>query len=479
MEYQTVMSTTPASPGVCATESFYSRGDTNTDTDLSRLHSDKGCFPEKSDWDAHGADQKKYYAKLVSRTKLKLCGKKQPNLIQKKTLTCHQCQYTTDRKNNLKRHIVTMHQNCNKILECCGVLFDSKSSLKEHVSLFHSSGYQCQVCGRNFCRKALLRRHLSVHSGQKDYKCPLCSYATSHKSNLERHHKVHEKKLSLSDGLHFNTSDGSLNKNVGCAKKHFEETKYLTKCKSFSRKFDMKERKNYCKEDTSIKRRSLKLKESRAQLERESDSSTENCSVVSNKSFSDSQKITSGNTSEIDVHTYDTKPLSESHTFFTYKDLSKFENTDSCHGRMLHNDAIENPKSRTQNSDFNQNQNPTPLYSNSYRYSYRSSLEDRSTTDVDMCEKDNISDQNLLDENSNIPRTNITDRKKRDMRRSYRTDNSLMIKSRLCTSPYKCQVCCDTFTSQFEFLSHCCDNVNQKHFLLPVTCMVMKKSQVR
>ena len=113
--------------------------------------------------------------------------------LGKKLFGCPQCRYITDRKNNLKRHIATMHQECDKTLECCGVLFKNKASLRDHVLIFHSNGYMCRFCGRNFCRKALLKRHLTVHSGQKDYICSLCDYATSHKSNLERHKKVHER----------------------------------------------------------------------------------------------------------------------------------------------------------------------------------------------------------------------------------------------------------------------------------------------
>ncbi|XP_055867741.1 zinc finger protein 418-like [Biomphalaria glabrata] len=112
----------------------------------------------------------------------------------RKSFSCPQCRYTTDRKNNLKRHVVTMHQESSKTLECCGVVFQSKALLRDHNSVFHRGGYRCQVCSRNFCRKALLRRHLTVHSGQKDFFCALCGYATSHKSNLERHQKVHTKK---------------------------------------------------------------------------------------------------------------------------------------------------------------------------------------------------------------------------------------------------------------------------------------------
>ena len=114
----------------------------------------------------------------------------------RKTFQCSQCRYVTDRKNNLKRHVVTMHHRTSRVLECCGALFHSKASLRDHVSLYHRGGYRCQVCSRNFCRKALLRRHLTVHSGQKDFTCHLCAYATSHKSNLERHQRVHVRKSS-------------------------------------------------------------------------------------------------------------------------------------------------------------------------------------------------------------------------------------------------------------------------------------------
>ncbi|KAK2154831.1 hypothetical protein LSH36_256g04075 [Paralvinella palmiformis] len=109
----------------------------------------------------------------------------------KRLFHCQQCAYVTDRKNNLKRHVVTMHERCSKSLECCDRLFYSKASLREHVIASHKHGYDCRLCGRNFCRKALLKRHLTVHSGQKDYTCEVCGYATSHKSNLDRHKRRH------------------------------------------------------------------------------------------------------------------------------------------------------------------------------------------------------------------------------------------------------------------------------------------------
>lgn len=111
--------------------------------------------------------------------------------LQKRIYSCSDCQYVTDRKNNLKRHIVTMHERCTKVLECCEKVFANKALLREHVRSCHSHGYDCKVCGRTFCRKALLKRHITVHSGQKDFVCGLCGYATSHKSNLDRHKRRH------------------------------------------------------------------------------------------------------------------------------------------------------------------------------------------------------------------------------------------------------------------------------------------------
>lgn len=147
---------------------------------------------------AFPADLSKVKTPIINRNYLELamlvC-----NTFRGKLFPCPHCRYVTDRRNNLKRHISTMHQTCDKVLECCGVTFGTKASLREHIMIFHHNGYSCPYCGRRFCRKALLKRHLSVHSGQKDFSCPHCDYATSHKSNLERHKRIHERLRSLDE----------------------------------------------------------------------------------------------------------------------------------------------------------------------------------------------------------------------------------------------------------------------------------------
>ncbi|XP_013793775.1 zinc finger protein 816-like [Limulus polyphemus] len=102
-----------------------------------------------------------------------------------------------------------MHKHCSKILECCGEHFLSKAALRSHTKTLHKEGYSCNLCTRSFCRRALLRRHMSAHNGLKEFLCELCIYATSHKSNLERHQfrihgipeKKHRKRNSVSKKL--------------------------------------------------------------------------------------------------------------------------------------------------------------------------------------------------------------------------------------------------------------------------------------
>lgn len=83
----------------------------------------------------------------------------------KKCFQCPQCRYATDRKNNLKRHLGTMHRDCGRLLRCCDSVFSSKAAMREHIFAVHKSGYRCQFCGKTFCRKALLRRHEAGHDG--------------------------------------------------------------------------------------------------------------------------------------------------------------------------------------------------------------------------------------------------------------------------------------------------------------------------
>ena len=128
------------------------------------------------------------------------------------------CSYETNRRNNLKRHMLTMHERLNSPHFCCGVTFFRKADMRQHTKEVHSEGYPCTWpgCGKGFVRKALLDRHIKIHTGEKPFVCPICQYGTSHKSNLDRHLRIHFKP-SQSPGKLYSPGSGWESGQSGCS----------------------------------------------------------------------------------------------------------------------------------------------------------------------------------------------------------------------------------------------------------------------
>ncbi|CAG2119599.1 unnamed protein product, partial [Medioppia subpectinata] len=117
----------------------------------------------------------------------------------KMSIRCELCNYKSNRKSNFDRHMKSMHEECDRPIQCCGQVFVNKASLKKHSHQFHKEGYRCdeKSCNKVFPRKALLRRHQTVHNGIKEFSCADCMYenrlGSNRKSNFDRHMKsMHE-----------------------------------------------------------------------------------------------------------------------------------------------------------------------------------------------------------------------------------------------------------------------------------------------
>lgn len=62
------------------------------------------------------------------------------SIQEKRLFACTLCPYRTDRRNNLKRHTATMHEQSTAVLECCGSRFANKAALRHHTSAYHRHG---------------------------------------------------------------------------------------------------------------------------------------------------------------------------------------------------------------------------------------------------------------------------------------------------------------------------------------------------
>ena len=117
-----------------------------------------------------------------------------------KLFKCEVCDYRSSRKNDLKRHISSVHGLANKLYRCniCEYSCSEKKNMNRHVASVHEGKkpFKCKVCNFSCSEKGNLNKHVaSVHVGNKAFTCKTCDYKSSRKTDMNRHiASVHEGK---------------------------------------------------------------------------------------------------------------------------------------------------------------------------------------------------------------------------------------------------------------------------------------------
>ena len=113
-----------------------------------------------------------------------------------KNATCDHCGKLFSEKGGLKKHLNAYHYQSYKC-ETCQNYYYSQNSLNTHIHVVHEGhkDYSCESCGKLFAEASNLKRHIrGVHEGIKNHKCNTCGRAFFKKFSLQGHIRtVHEK----------------------------------------------------------------------------------------------------------------------------------------------------------------------------------------------------------------------------------------------------------------------------------------------
>ncbi|XP_050072492.1 zinc finger protein 724-like [Anopheles maculipalpis] len=96
----------------------------------------------------------------------------------------------------LHHHTWNYHEHSKEGLTCewCGKRYYTRRPFQEHVRRHKqvvAERFKCETCGRTFGSNALLRRHIMVHTGERNHKCTYCPRRFSRRCNLLDHLRLH------------------------------------------------------------------------------------------------------------------------------------------------------------------------------------------------------------------------------------------------------------------------------------------------
>lgn len=127
--------------------------------------------------------------------------------LQKQQHTCNECDRLFTRPERLRQHHAYKHTGNNNVgnngsnTNSNGSTISPTTNLggvqvnddqQQIISQTLTQQHECGQCGKAFCSKVQLGRHVKIHSGEKAFLCSQCEQSFHRKDHLKTHEKTHQ-----------------------------------------------------------------------------------------------------------------------------------------------------------------------------------------------------------------------------------------------------------------------------------------------
>ncbi|XP_023321216.1 zinc finger protein ZFAT [Eurytemora carolleeae] len=154
---------------------------------VHQMKEEEGVFEDVKDEDGD---------KFVTRNRNQTLD---PDKTNKSIFSCSLCEYQTQKRYVLKRHILVKHQGLRFKCDQCERSFSEEYSLRRHVSNIHEGKrYFCDECDFSASSSSMLKLHTDRFHLGIEFPCNICGHLAATKAILKVHKEiVHEKTRSF------------------------------------------------------------------------------------------------------------------------------------------------------------------------------------------------------------------------------------------------------------------------------------------